>query len=441
MRLSIRSRIGLWFVALSGGLLVAFAVALYAVVREAELRALDGTLSTRAAACAALVEYDEGQLEVESPGTGSLATPEGWGYAIFMPGLPEPVISSASFGALADAAHRRLVAHLRPRTDPGSDPRAAPELRVEVVADLAPVAARLGRLRLALGACAGLAVLLTLAASWLVSRRIVRPLRAMATAAQDLGAANPGGRIPLPGTGDEIEQLGQSLNDAFGRLQGLLERQTRFTADAAHELRTPLAIIRTNAEVAGRGSADLAAHREAMAGVLEGAQRLASILEALLVLARVDRGQLATQPVDLAELARATLADVAPAAQDLTLTGAVPDSLIVPGDPDQLGIALRNLLDNAVRYTPAGGTVSLHLEARDGDVVLEITDTGPGIPPEDLPRIFDRFTRVDPARDRASGGVGLGLSIVRAVVDMHGGRIDVASEPGAGTTVTVRLPA
>jgi two-component system, OmpR family, sensor histidine kinase CiaH len=217
-------------------------------------------------------------------------------------------------------------------------------------------------------------------------------------------------------------------------------RQHAFVSDASHELRTPLAVIRANAEFLQQEQPENVEARD----IVSETDRLSSLVDALLAVARDDDRSakaLHTQ-VNLAEVVEATVASfqTVTADHDLELTHAAPDELMVMGDRDQLRQVLVILLDNAVRYTPAGGRIHVQARADGKEAVLTVHDTGIGIPEEALPRVFERFYRADDARNRQSGGVGLGLAIARELVTRHSGRISVTSTEGAGSTFTVRLP-
>jgi signal transduction histidine kinase len=217
-------------------------------------------------------------------------------------------------------------------------------------------------------------------------------------------------------------------------------RQHAFVSDASHELRTPLAVIRANAEFLQQEQPENVEARD----IVSETDRLSALVDALLAVARDDdRGARALHmQVDLAEVVEATVASFQTVTTDheLELTHASPDELMVMGDRDQLRQVLVILLDNAVRYTPAGGRIHVQARADGKEAVLTVHDTGIGIPEEALPRVFERFYRADDARNRQSGGVGLGLAIARELVTRHSGRISVTSTEGAGSTFTVRLP-
>ncbi len=218
------------------------------------------------------------------------------------------------------------------------------------------------------------------------------------------------------------------------------ERQREFIADASHELRTPLAVIRTNSEsLAAADPGD-----EAAEDIVTEASYMTRLLDDLLVLARSDRAGITLQvaPFDVTEMARSAGRAAGTLVVDagLTLVVDVPDAVMVQGDRERCREVLLILLDNAVKYTPPGGTVTLRVRAESTTAVVEVIDTGIGIPPEHVERVFDRFYRVDKARSRAAGGAGLGLSIAHEIVDAHKGRLEVDTEPSRGTTVRLRLP-
>jgi two-component system sensor histidine kinase QseC len=239
----------------------------------------------------------------------------------------------------------------------------------------------------------------------------------------------------------EIEPLVAELNRLFGSIGAALERERRLTADAAHELRTPLAVLSTQAQVARRASSS-AQRDEALDALVTGAERAARLIEQMLTLARLESGQGAgaAQSVPLRALARAVLADAAPFAhgKDIDLELAEGAETVAPGYPGLLGILLRNLVDNAVRYTPAGGKVRVAVRADGGMARLEVTDDGPGVPPQELARLGERFHRLAAAGE---SGSGLGLSIVLRIAELHRGRVRFAAGPGGtGLAVTVELP-
>jgi signal transduction histidine kinase len=238
--------------------------------------------------------------------------------------------------------------------------------------------------------------------------------------------------------------LAQTINEMIARLERSFAEVRRFTADASHELRTPLAAIRSEAEVA-LGRPSLSADQQHLLGsILEECARLARLTDQLLTLSREDAGVVTQdwQPVDLTALASGAAETMRPLAEsrgaDLLVDGAGP--AWVCGDEGRLRQVFYNLLDNALKHVAEGGKVEVRVEASDGEAIALVRDTGEGIPPEHLPHVFERFYRVDRARSRAMGGTGLGLSIVHSIVLAHGGRIELDSAPGLGTTARVALP-
>jgi signal transduction histidine kinase len=230
------------------------------------------------------------------------------------------------------------------------------------------------------------------------------------------------------------------------RLEGSFNRITQFTADASHELRTPLALMRTTTEVSLRTSQTVADYREAQQEVLSELEKTSSLVEKLMLLARADAGveTLQRDPVNVAECLRDACKDgqILAEAKQLKFAKHIDSQeLFVKGDSHALRRLFLILIDNAIKYTPPGGTVTVGLRRSNGSALAEFRDTGIGISPVDLPNIFDRFYRADKARSREFGGVGLGLSIARWVAQAHRGSIEVQSTPGTGSLFLVRLPA
>jgi len=227
-------------------------------------------------------------------------------------------------------------------------------------------------------------------------------------------------------------------------LERAREAERRFLADASHELRTPLTAIRTEAEVALGKPLSAADHQHLLGSILEECDGLTRLTDQLLALSREDARPThqVREPVDLAALVSGVVETMRPLAEvkSLHLHTAGTNGVRTQGDEARLRQVFYSLLDNAIKYTPEGCTIEIRLGHRDHAVVITLSDTGIGIPPEHLPHVFDRFYRVDRARSRAEGGTGLGLSIAQSIVTAHGGRIELASTPGEGTTCTVILP-
>jgi signal transduction histidine kinase len=230
----------------------------------------------------------------------------------------------------------------------------------------------------------------------------------------------------------------------IGRLEEAFNRQRQFTADASHELRTPLAIMQAEATLALSKERTIEDYQKSLETISQESAYMSSVIGKLLFLARSDAGkeQLNFEDVDLKELITGLSTNIETLAIDkgIKFTVDAKENLIVNGDKVKLRQLFINILENAVRYTPTGGNISVLLEKKDSNAVTAISDTGIGIPPEHLPHIFERFYRVDKARSRADGGVGLGMAIAKYIADSHGGKIEVESQVGKGTTITVTIP-
>ena len=278
-----------------------------------------------------------------------------------------------------------------------------------------------------------------------MSRRALGPVDALVETAREIGGANLHSRLQKLNTGDELQRLADTLNEMLDRIETAFLRVTQFTADASHELRTPVSLIRTEAELALRRSRGEAEYQESMRHILLEAERTTVLIEELLALARADSGReaLHMEPVDLGH----TLVSVVDgwkqvaAIRELEFSAAIDNSdAFVMGDETMLRRLADILLDNAFKYTPPPGSVRLSLEQKADSAVITVQDSGVGIAQEDQSKIFERFYRVDKARSRALGGTGLGLAIAQWIVTQHGGSITVESRLGAGATFRVELP-
>jgi two-component system, OmpR family, sensor kinase len=275
------------------------------------------------------------------------------------------------------------------------------------------------------------------------SRRAIKPIEAISAAAAEISLSNLSRRIDVSGTETELTGLARTLNQMIDRLESAFSQQVRFTADASHELRTPLAVILSHAELALDKTRPAAELRETIETCRRSALRMKSVVESLLTLARFDSGelQLECRPIDLAKIAGDCAGQIRPLAEKRQITLELDlGSAGLIADSDRLSQVVTNLLTNAIRYNHDGGRVMVSTLSTKSDVVLSIADTGIGIGPEHLPHIFERFYRVDKARSRKDGGIGLGLAICRSIVEAHGGQIDVTSSGEGGTLFEVHLP-
>jgi two-component system, OmpR family, sensor kinase len=278
----------------------------------------------------------------------------------------------------------------------------------------------------------------------LLARKSLAPVAAMTAQAESIGARNLHERLEVINSRDELGRLATVLNNLLSRLDGSFERLRQFTADASHELRTPLSIIRGEAEVALSQKRDEAEYRESLAIVQDEARRLSRMVDDMLALARADDGrqELKIEEFYLNDLVEDCVksSQVFALAKAISLTLDPATDITFRGDESLIRRMIVNLLDNAIKYTPSGGHVSVKLTSRDSNVEIAVADTGIGIPADVTARIFERFYRADRARSRSDGGSGLGLSIAKWVAEAHDGTIHLDSKPGAGSTFTVSLP-
>jgi heavy metal sensor kinase len=341
---------------------------------------------------------------------------------------------------------RIVVMPASPR-DTGAGPGTNPGIILELGLSMAETEAILaqfdrraatgGLAFLALAACGGL----------LFAHQALRPVAQSIRTARRLNPADLSARLPRTGAGDELDQLAGTINDLLDRLAEYHAQVARFTADASHELRSPLGAMRAAVEVALQQPRTAPEYRDILGSLGEQCERLTTLVNGLLLLARADAGQveLGREPIDLAVLVAEVGEMYQPLAEerDITLTSSGPAALAVAGDPSRLRQLLMNLVDNAIKFTEPGGRVVLHAEragaAGESQARLVIADTGVGIAPEHLPHVFERFYQADPAR--SARGTGLGLSICQWIAEAHGGSIHAESAPGRGTTFTVLLPA
>ena len=291
---------------------------------------------------------------------------------------------------------------------------------------------------------AALAVLFlaSLAIGYAVAGRVLRPIGQITAAARRIQATSLSDRIALAGPQDELKTLADTFDEMLERLDTSFTAQRQFVADASHELRNPLAVIQTNADVALQERGVPAEVQTRIEAVRRAADRMRRLVDDLLALARLELATGQRAEVDLAGVVDEVRDELDPLARahGLQLDASAEPDLRVVADRDAVKRALANLLDNAFRHSPEHGTVRLVGERRNGRAVLSVADDGPGLTTAEQERVFERFWRSDSARSRESGGTGLGLAIVRRIAESHGGEVGVASEPGAGSTFELRLP-
>lgn len=457
-RLRARTRLTLWYVALLAGTLIGLGSLGLWLVRQELYANADDVLRLKAAAVVADVDHDDGRLSFDGfegdgvPVAVGLDVVRIWdrdGRLIHQQGptsdIPETgpaelkrLLASGDQYATVRIGGEGLRLYFQPIREAGTVIGAVQVGRSEAETD-----ALLDRLRTLglVGLLVGLGI--AWAGGSFLATRVLRPVDRIARTAQRIGAEDLSLRLDPPVVDDEFGRLSAAFNGMIDRLERAFQRQQRFTADASHELRTPLAVIRSLAEVALTSPQDDAYDRRVYTSIAEESERLGRLVESLLVLARADEGHAPTLgPLDVDEvmLDAAALVVLRARQQDVTLTVAPGEGYRVRGDASLLTQLVLNLLDNALRHTPPGGRVTLSLTPAATGVALSVADTGSGIAPEHLPRLFERFYRVDRARSRATGGFGLGLAICEWIARVHGGRLTVESEVGVGTIARVWLP-
>jgi heavy metal sensor kinase len=317
---------------------------------------------------------------------------------------------------------------------------------VQVAALMNEVFEALDWFRVLLAFAAPILLIAASAGGYWISRRALAPVDEISTAAQRISIENLADRLQVPKTSDQLQRLSETLNEMLSRLESSVRRIRQFTADASHELRAPVSLIRTTAEVAVlKRDRPADEYLQALDEVLEESERTSQVVDSLMLLARADSGKetLERVPVD----AREVLQSAAEQGERLARSRGVDFVVEVPknpvpirADPEALRRALLILMDNAAKYTPQGGQVRTELSSKDGIAIAAVSDTGIGINHQDLPHVFDRFWRADKARSREHGGAGLGLSIAKWIVDLHGGSISVQSELGKGSKFAIRVP-
>ncbi|MGH3261562.1 MAG: sensor histidine kinase, partial [Trebonia sp.] len=284
-----------------------------------------------------------------------------------------------------------------------------------------------------------LILLVTVGVTALAARRLTRPLRALTRAAEDISAGGTDSRVQITGR-DEVARLAGAFNEMAARRQTLETQRTAMVNDIAHELRTPVSNIRGWIEAAQDGLA--AGDHKLVSSLLEETAQLTHLIEDLTDLAAAEAGALRihAEPVELSDITEHVVAAHRITAEQAAVTISADADALLVADPVRLRQLLGNLVSNAIRHSPRGSTVTIRSRL-DGDfVVVDVTDTGSGIPAADLDRIFDRFWRAEKSRARTTGGSGLGLPIVRRLAEAHGGNIAVQSTIGHGSTFTLRLP-
>lgn len=455
---SVLGRLTFWYLCTLGASLMVFAVFVLLVRANTLQRELDADLEIQAHQLATDLRFALLGLDVAAALTDHPRTRE---VPLLVRELPDHVLyRSPAWPRFDWRAERRLAEIARGTASPLTvEDRTRVGWRVATVRVPRPgatplvvqVLASTEQLQQSLGQLAGLMLLAILAVlvvagygSTSTVRRALAPIDQIVARAREIQARGLPERLDVRGGSDELDRLVVTLNDMLDRIAASVTSARRFAADASHELQTPLAAMRTIVDMALRSDRDVASYRAMAEDLLVEIERLSALVRDLRLLALAEAGHLLTalEPVDLTDIT-AECCEIARALADekqITLTATLRAHPLVEASPLHLRRVLLNLLDNAIRYSPPGRSVHVVLTAADGYAQVAVEDHGSGIDPADLPHIFEPFYRADPARARATGGTGLGLAIAEQITRAHGGRIDVRSTVGVGSTFTVYLP-
>jgi heavy metal sensor kinase len=460
---SIRFRLIIWYAGLLTGAFLLFSVALYQVLRgylESSLAQLlirrsdQITLSLLSGIDQTGERYVADQIATRYAPENSdrfirITRPDGsvlyasGRTSSFDPSSLRPLAAKAVLGdfvqkeSLADGS--RLMVTVK--VVPASDGR---RFLIESAGPMAPIETTLSHMRLTLLLGVPLLGLVAAGGGFILVARALAPVEQIARSAEQITLHNLNERLALTNTGDELQHLSLALNRMIVRLSEALEQNRRFLADASHELRTPLAALRGEMESVVEQASALPELSDRAGSALEEVDRLAKIVDALFAISLLDAGeaQQSWARFDLASLAASTTEQMSLLAEDKGISVAcqVEGNVSVEGDRARIKQVVVNLLDNAIKYTPSGGSINLHVHASDSKAIIEVVDTGIGIPASALPHIFERFFRVDKARSRDAGGAGLGLAIVKSICAAHSGLVEVESAEGQGSRFKVELP-
>jgi len=464
---SIRWRLQLWYGALLVAVLCGFGFTAYRMESARRFRQFDEGLQERISmlviAVRTATRQDTGgeakdgatqpgkertggppqlsNLKLTPPQAALFAEGTGYYYAIWMRGK-EPLFRSANAPATVPLPLSREAAVRMRGAFRESFLFAAPVDCVLVGRSMAAEQADLRKLAAVLIAVGGAVLVAGLVGGWWLATRMIRPVEDISAAAAKIAAGDLSQRIDTGESDSELGRLATVLNSTFARLESAFAQQGRFTADAAHELRTPVTVMLTQTQSALARERTAADYRETIETCQRATQRMRGLIESLLELARLDAGQepLRRDAIDLSKIVADCLELIRPLAtgRHIQIHADLP-ATPCHGDAGRLAQVVTNLLSNAIDYNHDGGEIRLSTKRTNGTAMLTVTNTGPGIPAEDLPHIFERFHRADKAR--TAGHSGLGLAIAQAIVQAHGGSIEAASEPGNGATFTVKVSA
>ena len=439
----VRRRLTLWYTMVLAFIVLIFSVSVYVFVKGRLFRQLDQQLDREFSVISGEISEEPGDLrELDPDGSTRLFQLIQGNKVLFRSdaylkaGLPEQVFGlDIKYRILRSGSGKRYRSTTGAMENDG---------RLTVVLAEETVWKALHTLFMILALALPIALALAAVGGYVMASRLLKPVAAMALKADKIGAENLSERLPVENPEDEFGKLAGVFNRTLSRLQDAFERLQRFTADASHELRTPLTALQSVGEVALQENLDAEAYRDRIGSMLEETSRLTSLVESLLLLTRADSGRL---PIKRKE--HNVTAIVAKAVDDMRvmaeekgqdLTADLSTDIRAGVDEDTLRRAVVNILDNAIKYTPQGGALAVRMMERATGIVIEVSDSGPGIAAEHQAKIFDRFYRVDKDRSRDAGGTGLGLAIAKWAVEANGGRLELENRAPHGSTFRIVLP-
>lgn len=457
---TVRVRLTLWYVVVCGVVLAAFSAFVYLVLSQNLYARLDQSLSRSAELVAGEFrsEVAEHKGSAASGATHTLMElhlPETYvaifdGDQLLASNFDRNEFSLRDLSALAGTSNQPTFQSVQGYGEAGARVAAIPAhvggktYLITTAEPLQDLVAHLASIRRILYLGFPASLLVAGVGGFFLAKNSLAPVVAMSNQAEHISARNLHERLSVQNKSDELGHLARVFNELLSRLDGSFESMRAFIADASHELRTPLAIIRGEADVALSQDRDSTEYRDALGIVQDEAKRLSRIVDDMMALARADAGQrlLRIDEFYLNDLVEecCKAATVLAVKKGVSLTLEPAADIAFRGDEDLLRRMLLNLLDNAIKYTPSGGSVSVALACEPANVEIMVSDTGIGIPAEQAPHVFERFYRVDKARSRADGGSGLGLAIAKWVAEAHKGSIDLKSSPGHGSKFTASLP-
>jgi heavy metal sensor kinase len=455
---SVKFRFTLWYLLVLAVLLVALSGGVYFYLSRNLYRAMDLSLALRSTQLRSIPDILEsirqGEFEEELGEIVILyfysgdqlveVSPRGLSIPVGREFISQAITRPSSLATIETAQGERLRLLAVPLNLSIVGPPPGTQLGVLVIArSTRQIDRALARLAGTLLIAVPLTLAVAAGGGIFLARRALKPVGQIAQTAQEIGEGDLSRRIDV-NTKDELGRLAKTLNEMIGRLENAFRRQQQFTSDASHELRTPLAVIEAESTLALEKERPSSDYRQSLETITREARQMSSLIDRLLTLARVDAGKERWNftEVNLGKLISdlGTDAEILCEEKGLTFQLGATQDLAVRGDDARLRGLFMNLLDNAARYTPSPGTVSVSLRREGQMAIVAVTDTGVGIPAEDIPSIFERFYRADKSRSRAEGGTGLGLAICKHIAEVHGGKIEVESKLGAGSTFSVWLP-